>query len=309
MTRIAWVIALGASLTAGAGCYYPGPYPPNHGRYTYPAVPPGGYPVAPGGYPAPPGGSYIVPGQTMPGQAVPGTLGTPVPANGPTMAPPLNGGGNAPPSTYEDGANAVPNYTDPNASDFNTNPGGFQPPSEETPFMDGAAIPSPNGYAAAPTNKPDYFADLSEYSEQKLVDADSEIATPSTGRVHQAGFKDAEFGFEPTARPKPLGTPNDHAAGKRSNWYGYDHQGYRWLKGVVHYDVRNQHWCIIYGLSPEPGEKFGGALTLATNPNLNILKNRDVIQVWGAIDPGAGQDVLGKPLYRVERLELLGKFQ
>ena len=316
MTRAAWAIAVGVMLTVGAGCHHPRPYAPNYGAYpTYPT-----YPTAPaGGYPAAPGGSYIVPNQT-----IPGTLGptTPYPTNGPTMAPPLNGGGNAPPATYEGGTNpsgGVPDYRDPTTGDFGTAPSGdgFQAPAEETPFMEGqgTAVPSPNGYAsAAPSSSEhDYFAELSEYEMNRPGGA---APAPSSTGVQPAGYEKAAAGQEMSvdeafaaARPGPLGAAQQSSAATNPDWYGYDPNGYRWLRGVVNYDPQSQEWFIMYGLPPEKGERYGGALTLANHPLLKNFKNNDVVEVRGQIDPSAGQDIQGKPYYRIESAKLLGRYE
>lgn len=304
MTRAAWAAAAGMMLAAGAGCYHPAPYAPNYGYPNYQTVPPGAMPAAPGG-------SYVVPGQSMPS-----TLGAPSPSypgSGPTLAPPINGG-SSPPSTFEGGANpgGVPNYEDPNAGDFGTPPeDGYLPPSSgngSSPFMrEGTAVPRQfnQGYASQPLNgEQDYFAGIDNVAlDSTTVETERprELAAASTKTIQPASFEEASFGPEPAKLPSHGGVEEDA--------FGYERSTYRWLRGVVDYDPAKKDWQIIYGLTPEASDKYGGSLTLLDEGQLSDFQNDDVVLVEGQLDPTAGRDVLGKPLYRVTRAELLGRFE
>lgn len=302
MTRAvwAWTAAAAVLLLAANGCYHP-PYAPN---YSYPT-----YPTAPGAYPAAPGGSYVVP----PGGTVPGTMGVPSSGfpsggTGPTLAPPINGsgtGGDAPPYTYDpsttppsNSSGAVPGYDDPTMDDFGTNPSvpddGFRRPQGDganaSPFYPSSAVPRQNNTAQAPpataAPRPDYLAGVDEYdSSQKIAPASFETTA------------DEDFGAVPAA------------TSESEDGFGYEHGGYRWLRGVVDFDPEQKNWQIIYGLTPDSGDKFGGSLILVDNGQLTDFQDNDVVLVEGKLDPQAGQDVLGKPFYRVSRAELLGRFE
>lgn len=308
MTRAAWAAAAGIMLVAGVGCYHPAPHTPNYGYPNYQTVPPGGMPAAPGG-------SYIVPGQTMPS-----TLGAPAtsyPSSGPTLAPPINGGGSSPPSTFEGGVNpqgGVPNYEDPNAGDFGNPPeDGYLPPSSgdgASPFMrEGTAIPRQfnQGYASQMENgQRDYFAEIDKVSLDSTtveVERPSELAAASPKAIQPASFEEASFGPE----PGPAKLPSD--GGGEGDAFGYERSSYRWLRGVVDFDPAKKDWQIIYGLTPEASDKYGGSLTLLDEGQLSDFQNDDVVLVEGQLDPTAGRDVLGKPLYRVKRAELIGRFE
>lgn len=318
MTRavLAMAAAAGISLAAGVGCYSPPQY----------AQPGYGYPAAPA-YQAAPGGQYVVPGGT-----VPGSFGAPMMAPGtgagPTLAPPLNGGGSdAPPyGTFDNGSAtpagpAVPEYGDPQPGDFGTNPGagaggvpddGFEAPStggEATPFMEGS-VPRRLGteQAGAPTGGgPDYFAGIDHYRRSDRPDATSAPLIADTG-VRPAAFEERpavneDFGFDPVT------TPDAAPAAAGDEGFGYEPTGYAWLRGVVDYDPSARNWHIIFGLPPDPADRFGGSLTLADNGHLAEFRDNDVVYVEGRVDPAAGRDPLGKPLYRVTIAELIGRYE
>ncbi len=85
------------------------------------------------------------------------------------------------------------------------------------------------------------------------------------------------------------------------NPYEYDHKNYRWLRGKVDYDERDKTWNIIYSLTPDQHEKFGGSMTLVDHPDLQKLRTDDVVLLEGKIDPDA-LDRTGKAKYRIEKV-------
>ena len=318
MTRAAWVFvaAAGVLLAAGVGCYHPGPYGPQ-GYPTYQNVPPGTFQAAPGG-------TFVVPGGT-----VPGTLGpsNSFPGSGPTLAPPINGG-DAPPYTYEGGSdpssgNSVPNYTDPSTGDFDygTPPeDGFRRPTDgtngtSTPFYEGTALPRQQNLAQAAPPGRDYFSGLDEFDAagNRQATADSAVSPASFDRV-----ADEDFGFDPRSSPErlspapsgaaPSGTAAVATPGEQEG-FGYDRSNYRWLRGVIDYDQHRKNWHIIYGLPPDPQDKFAGSLTLIDDGHLRDFQSDDVVFLKGGIDATAGRDVLGKPIFRVSGAELIGRFE
>lgn len=322
MTRAAWAVAAaaGVTLAAGAGCYSPPQYGPPYG---YPAPP--AYPAAPGG--------YVVPGTTAPG-----TLGSPttVPGSGPTLAPPINGGDAPPYGTFDSNSPtpagpSVPDegYRDPTVEDFNSGSGGasgaggpvpddgFQPPASndgefgDSPFMrqEGTAAPRRLGVehaATPPVDNRDYFAGLDRYQRADRPAA-SEPALADSG-IRPAAFEEGpsaseDFGFDPVT------TPEAATAEAGYEGFGYEPSGYHWLRGVIDYDPAQRNWHVIYGLQPDPSDRFGGSLTLADNGHLSEFQDNDVVLLQGRVDPAAGRDLLNKPLYRVMNAELIGRFE
>jgi hypothetical protein len=185
--------------------------------------------------------------------------------------------------------------------DFGSSPGapddGFRTPqgggADATPFYpSSSAVPRSNNTAqarpAATASSPDYLAGVDEYDASKKI-APASFETPAT----------EDFGAPPTAS-------NEAAA---DEGFGYEHSSYQWLRGVVDFDPHQNTWNIIYGLTPDSSDKFGGSLILIDDGQLADFKDNDVVLVEGRLDPRAGQDLLGKPYYRVSRAELLGRFE
>jgi hypothetical protein len=318
MTRPAWAWAAAASiaLAAGVGCYSPAPYQPYYGQPAYP-VAPGTYPAAPGAMPAAPGGGYVVPG------TVPGSLGAPsMSPSGPTLAPPLNGSGTGTPPTFAPGSTpagpSVPEYRAPGSDDFEYNNGrfgpapddGFRPPADNgSPFYEGTAAPRRLDIEQANRRRepPDYLAGLDDFEGSHPSRADFGPAPRAS--VRPAGFVERptpnpDFGFDPITGPDPA-----ESNPAEEETLDYDRTGYRWLRGVVDFDPRRRNWHIIYGLPPDPADRYGGSLTLLDDGHLADLQDNDVVFLEGRLDPTAGRDLLGKPLYRVTHAKLLGRFE
>ncbi len=86
------------------------------------------------------------------------------------------------------------------------------------------------------------------------------------------------------------------------NPYGYDAVGYRWLRGVVDFDVKQHAWVIIYNPTPGSKDVYKGQLMLLDNGLLQKLENNDVVLVEGQIDFASPEPGTGKPQYRVTRV-------
>ena len=85
--------------------------------------------------------------------------------------------------------------------------------------------------------------------------------------------------------------------------YGYDRDNHLWLRGVVEYVEADRAWHIMYDDAPDANDQFGGDLSLADDPRLAKLRDGDVIQVEGQVDPQA-RDARGKPRYRISKLSV-----
>lgn len=80
--------------------------------------------------------------------------------------------------------------------------------------------------------------------------------------------------------------------------YAYEPTQLKWLRGTVDYDRQDGAWHLIYDLTPDPDDRFGGSITLAPDTRLEWLKEDDVILVEGSVDESL-VDRLGKPRYRL----------
>lgn len=77
---------------------------------------------------------------------------------------------------------------------------------------------------------------------------------------------------------------------------------YAWLRGVVSHDKPTDTWSIVYSDNPSTEDKYAGHLSFATSPFLSNMKEGEIVEVQGEIDPII-KDPLGKPLYLVTQLK------
>ena len=79
---------------------------------------------------------------------------------------------------------------------------------------------------------------------------------------------------------------------------------YKWLRGVVSKDEPTKTWSVVYSDNPQPGDTYAGHLSLASSPYLSDLKDGDVVEVKGEIDPVI-TDPLGKPVFLISHLRTI----
>ncbi|MFG0331948.1 MAG: hypothetical protein ACF8TS_01175, partial [Maioricimonas sp. JB049] len=83
--------------------------------------------------------------------------------------------------------------------------------------------------------------------------------------------------------------------------FAYDATNYRWLRGTVSYDEEDRSWSIVYSIDPERDDPYAGAVTLVTTPNLQGLRDGEVVTVQGQLDPVV-RDRFGKSAYLVSQV-------
>jgi hypothetical protein len=105
------------------------------------------------------------------------------------------------------------------------------------------------------------------------------------------------------AEPAVLQNVNYVAPPEGLNPYGRDtkHGNPEWLRGVLEFDRKSKTWQITYSGSPDPRDRNGGSLTLASHADLSLCRTGDIVLVEGAID-GSQTDGRGKPLYLLDRV-------
>ncbi len=258
----------------GFGCAHPtySPYGPGYGS---------GPNYGPT-YPAP---SYMgpTPGPTYVPQPGP-SMGSPTPlTNPPANNNPLN---LRTPST-------PPNNDAPL---FNPSPntGGTVPPGRD-PLDD---LNNANPGASLPQNNSN-MAKLPVFERGGLAAA----APPVVADVVQtvSGSNTDPFFEAPSRLPvetnaSPMGTPEPDRSP-----YQYDGQSYKWLKGAVDYDDKTQTWSIIYDMTPDPGDKYGGSFAITAHPDLGNFQVGDIALLEGTIDPKQ-LDATGRPIYTVTKV-------
>lgn len=86
-----------------------------------------------------------------------------------------------------------------------------------------------------------------------------------------------------------------------SDKYGYDAEGYSWLKGVIEFDPKLQIWHLTYSQNPDDDDQFGGEVTLMNAADFRYFRSGEAVRVEGQFD-SQKVDRLGKPLYDVVRV-------
>jgi len=226
------------------------------------------YPYSPysGGYYGP---TYAPPG----GYVAPGP--TYVPQN---SAPILNGTGSPTPLNSTTPASPKPNWQTPSndAPLFNNPVPNPRDPDFGTPPA-AAVLPRPPALAARPQ-------------------------FPEAASVQPAGLHAADPFYEPAriatdANAQPMPT--------NSVPYAFDGAGYKWLKGIVDFDEDTKTWAIIYSLTPEANDRFGGTFWLGPSEQLGTLQDGDLMLLAG--QPHATlKDNRGLPVYHVSKVTRLG---
>lgn len=284
-------ISLGILLVSATGCfsYNPYGYGYGYGNQGY-AVPPGG--MAPS--PVYPQGATLMPPTAVPGTATqaynppPADVGSydgqlPKWQPSPQSAAP-QGSGDA--FGDSNGNNPVPDYRSP--GDANSEPTGgdaFGDEATSSPFGEQSGVELQGIETQAQNGGVTLGEPVAAYSDE-LAQGDGSFAEPVP--------------YTAVSTTRTLATNN----GNSPNPYDYDRKNYDWLRGVVDFDERSRTWNLIYDLTPEADDEFGGSITLVDDPQLNVLRNEDVILVEGQIDE-TQRDELGKPKYRFEQFSRL----
>ncbi|MFH5804538.1 hypothetical protein [Alienimonas sp. DA493] len=335
------LLALAALAAAICGC---------HSRYYGPAPYGGGVPGyygQPGGYAPPPGANPYGQPQFAP-QPIPGTLppgGTNLgpPSNGVPALPAPDDNFGFPDGdfddlddgpTYDGGFGETPTgggtgggsgsdspYYDGDSSGYGQPPtggGSPVPPIDDYDTL-GVDSPDPNGVdlfePPPPGTTPDGFQDpLPE-------DFGASVGGPRPGLASAAPARLPQGAAQPLMGSAPLHDPAVQPAGAAQPAPGQPAPGQpsagqapgprRTVTGVVSYDPATKVWTLTYSLTPEPSDRFGGALTLIDDGRLAGLENEQnlIVSVDGRLDPAAGPDALGKPRFRVESATEKGYYE
>lgn len=225
------------------------------------------------------------------------------PSTGPTYVPqstPSSGSPtpiNSPPASNNSNPLNLRPSTPPSndAPLFNPNPNTGTVPPGRDPLDD---LNNANPGASLPQGSSN-MAKLPVYEQGGLAAA----APPVVADVVQTvSGKEADPFFETPAR-LPLETnasPMGTSAPDREP-YQYDGQAYKWLKGAVDYDDKTQTWSIIYDLTPDPSDKYGGSFVITAHPDLGNFQIGDIALLEGTIDPKQ-LDATGRPTYNITKV-------
>ena len=145
----------------------------------------------------------------------------------------------------------------------------------------------------------------SDREPRRLV-LDSEPELAEQDGQENSGAQIAEFktrvradGVQPASAERTNGGQEDK--------YGYDAEGYTWLRGVLEFDRKHQTWHLTYDRSPNDDDQFGGEVTFKHRPEFaKAFRSGQVVFVEGHFDESQ-QDRLGKPVYEVDGYRPIGK--
>ena len=166
------------------------------------------------------------------------------------------------------GNKSVPNYEDPAFEDQSSSATDSKPKVEETP------VP-PKGNTAIKEEANPFGQTSAERFEAPIM-----LTPASSIRQASAAVPD---------RPNP---------------YDYDAKNFSWLRGTISYDQQEHAWNLIYNLTPNSSDPYGGSITLKDDPRLDTMAEDDVVIVEGAVDTTA-TNRLGKPLYGISQIARL----
>lgn len=87
----------------------------------------------------------------------------------------------------------------------------------------------------------------------------------------------------------------------------FDHEPeYRWIRGVVSRDATTGIWSVVYADSPNQDDQYAGHLSLDNSPALEELKDGEIVQVSGQLEP-VRKDPLGKPYFLVTSVKKISQ--
>ncbi|HWL10249.1 MAG TPA: hypothetical protein VNQ76_17730 [Planctomicrobium sp.] len=307
----------------------------HHSYYQQPYGGFGGYPTM-GPYESYPPGGYQAPIQTLtPGQPsyVPGGMSpTTIPPGGQPYQPGTGGGlqpipDTGPPPTYS------PPGTSPLAPSPYYGPGASMTPSSAPVYSSVQPAAAVGGIQQTGWNEPSALspptASLREVRSpvvpglanasvpaQPLPAIPSAMpmdtfAPPKVGpppAINSMSGSSEPFGHvAPASQPAPAAAEGvfDLKANKVENAvlsaFAHDAK-FRWLRGVVSREPQNGTWSIIYNNAPDATDRWAGHLSLSPSPELERLRNGEVVTLRGQID-NVLKDHLGKPVYVVTGVE------
>lgn len=234
-------------------------------------------------------------------QVPPGAVWVPAsPAGASTLVAPTPARKSAPTSFENDHepatGKAVPDPTDP----------GKAKPQEEVDsfgFHDDAKLQQP-GLRTSQRSRPgpladEQFVESTDLPEPELAEPEMSLATDDEPRLPRTSVRSAEFRTQ-------VGSDFVTPASATVATFGYDVEGYTWLRGIIEYDAKHKVWHLTYSQSPDDSDQFGGEVTLKNPEHFKFLRSGQAVSVVGEFD-ATQRDRLGKPVYEVSELTPVGK--
>ncbi len=272
--------AVGTFCLFAAGCFSYGPYgqPGPYGTVSHTAM--GPQPMIGG---APAGTVWVPATPSTPGKVTLGPAAV-------TAPEPVRRQNSATKDLFEEPANSKP------------------VPEPVDPGKDNRPVVEPMGYDEETQVRPRGTRTSQRTRPQRVVDEDvvNSDREPELAEPEDSGLQTAEFKTRVRADGIQAVSAERTNADKEDK-YGYDAEGYTWLKGIVEFDRKNQTWHLTYDRSPDDTDQFGGEVTFKHRPEfVKAFRSGQVIIVEGHFDESQ-QDRLGKPVYEVDGYRPIGK--
>ena len=125
--------------------------------------------------------------------------------------------------------------------------------------------------------------------------------TPVAEDVADTNLTAQTADFSTQVRTQDIQPVSTQSVNPQADKFGYDAEGYTWLKGIAEFDRADQTWHLTYNTSPDKADQFGGEVTFKNTAHFKTLRHREAVRVEGQFDPEQ-RDRLGKPVYEVNRL-------
>ena len=135
---------------------------------------------------------------------------------------------------------------------------------------------------------------------EEELDSEPEPAEPETSLADDesdsptSNVRSANFNTQVRAN-------NVQPASAVKDQFGYDAEGYSWLKGVIEFNPKLQVWHLTYSQNPDDNDQYGGEVTLKNTALFKYLRSGETVRVVGQFDAQQA-DRLGKPVYEVVRM-------
>ena len=231
-------------------------------------------------------------------QSSPGTAWVPASPAGTTSLTAPDPVRSSAPTSFEDDhesstGKAVPQPTDPKTTQ----------PSDDTDSFgrnEGAKLER-LGVKTTQRSRPrpladEEFADTQASLELELAEADQTFADDQEPRRLRSSVRSAE---SQTKVRSNVVTPVSATA--TTEKFGYDEEGYSWLRGTLEYDAKYKVWHLTYSDSPDDNDQFGGEVTLKNPEHFRFLRSGQAVTIEGQFDP-TQRDRLGKPVYEAAEI-------
>ena len=136
---------------------------------------------------------------------------------------------------------------------------------------------------------------------QRDEDTELELTPVAEEDVNTANLTVQTAEFSTQVGSQNIQPVSSQSVSPQADKFGYDTEGYTWLKGIAEFDRADQTWHLTYSTSPDKTDQYGGEVTFKNTAHFKTLRHREAVRVEGQFDPEQ-RDRLGKPVYEVKRL-------